>query len=284
MPLLHSGDLGIHYQVVGEGDPLVLVHGSWNDHMSWRPAIDADARASFRVITYDRRGHGRSEAAPGQGTRREDEDDLAAVIEQVAGASAHVAGNSFGASITLGLATRSPGLFRSVTAHEPPLFAIVADDQDAMAELRPTQATIDATLDHLRNGEYEQAAWLFVEEVALGPGMWDRLPAEVRETFVHNAPTWLDEQSDPGWATLDLDGLARCSVPLLLSRGSESPPWTARVLDRLAAAVPQARYQVLEGAGHIPHITHPEQYVDALTRFISRLPAPGGRAEGGSTP
>ncbi|MGW4975709.1 alpha/beta fold hydrolase [Streptomyces mirabilis] len=64
MPVLRTGDLDLYHQVVGEGDPLVLVHGSWSDHTSWQPAIEADLRPSFRVVTYDRRGHGKSEAGP----------------------------------------------------------------------------------------------------------------------------------------------------------------------------------------------------------------------------
>lgn len=268
MPLLRVADLNLSYQVVGEGDPLVLVHGSWNDHTSWQPAIDADVRSSIRVVTYDRRGHGQSGAGPGQGTRRQDEDDLEALIERLGPAPAHVAGNSFGAAITLGPAARRPELLRTLTVHEPPLVAIVADDPEAMTELRPTQASIDTALNHLRAGEHEQDARLFVDEVALGPGGWDQLPAEVRRTFVRNAPTWLDEQSDPDRSTLDLDALSRCTAPVLLSRGSESPTWLSTILDRLATALPRARRQTIEGAGHIPHVTHPQQYVAALTRFI----------------
>ncbi|MEU9211493.1 alpha/beta hydrolase [Streptomyces sp. NPDC048415] len=146
MPLLRVADLNLSYQVVGEGDPLVLVHGSWNDHTSWQPAIDADVRSSFRVVTYDRRGHGQSGAGPAQGTRRQDEDDLEALIERLGPAPAHVAGNSFGAAITLGPAARRPELLRTLTVHEPPLVAIVADDPEAMRELRPTQASIDTAL------------------------------------------------------------------------------------------------------------------------------------------
>ncbi|MEW2114197.1 alpha/beta hydrolase [Streptomyces sp. NPDC005474] len=268
MPVVRAGDVDLYYETVGEGDPLVFVHGSWNDHSSWQPAIDADAGASFRMISYDRRGHGRSEAVPGQGTRRQDEDDLAALIEELGPAPAHVAGNSFGASIVLGLAARRPELFRTITVHEPPLMAIVTDDPDAMKELRATEVSIEAALDHIRKGENRQGAQLFVEEVALGPGMWDQLPTAVRETFVRNAPTWLDEQSDPDWAKIDLDALARCTAPVLLSRGTESPVWLSTVLDRLATALPRARRQTIEGAGHIPHVTHPQQYVAALTRFI----------------
>ncbi|MCJ0868582.1 alpha/beta fold hydrolase [Streptomyces sp. AP-93] len=267
MSQVRANGVDLYYELVGEGDPLVCVHGSWNDHTSWKPAIEADMRASFTVVVYDRRGHGGSESVPGQGTRRQDEDDLAALIEELGLAPVHAAGNSFGASIVLALAARRPELFRSLTLHEPPLIAVVADDPASMAELQPTMLSVDAAMDHLRKGENEQGARLFVEEVALGPGMWDQLPEEFRRTFVNHAPTWLDEQTDPGWAALDLDALVACTMPVLLSGGSESPVVFSTVLDRLATAMPQAKRQTIEGAGHIPHITHPREYVDALTTF-----------------
>ncbi|MFK0232439.1 alpha/beta fold hydrolase [Streptomyces vinaceus] len=62
----------------------MLVHGSWVDHRTWRCVGPLLAR-SFRVLVYDRRGHGhghgRGERPPGQGGRRQDEDDLASLIE-----------------------------------------------------------------------------------------------------------------------------------------------------------------------------------------------------------
>lgn len=268
MPQVRADSVNLYYEAVGEGEPLVLVHGSWNDHNSWQPAIEADLRASFTVVSYDRRGHGQSESVPGQGTRRQDEDDLAALIEGLGHAPAHVAANSFGASIALGLAARRPDLFRSIMVHEPPLMGVVADDPESMAQLQPTMASCDAVMDHLRKAENEQGARLFVEEVALGPGMWDQLPAPLRETFVTHARTWLDEQTDPAWAVLDLEGLSACTVPVLLSRGSTSPTWFSAVLERLAAALPQAQRQIFEGAGHIPHVTHPQEYATVLTGFI----------------
>ncbi|MGW1510941.1 alpha/beta fold hydrolase [Streptomyces sp. NPDC002394] len=268
MPQVRVNGVNLVYDSVGEGEPLVLVHGSWNDHHSWQPAIEADIRASSTAVAYDRRGHGQSEKVPGQGTRRQDEDDLAALIEELFDGPAHVAGSSFGASVALGLAARRPELFRTVTVHEPPLVGVVADDHAAMSELQRTFVSFDAILDHLRKGEDEPAAHLFVEEVAMGPGMWDKLPAPIRETFVANAQTWLDEQNDPHWAELDLEGLSACQAPVLLSRGTESPAWFGTVLDRLAVVLPKARQQTFEGAGHIPHITHPEEYARVVTDFI----------------
>ncbi|MET9382145.1 alpha/beta hydrolase [Streptomyces sp. NPDC002928] len=78
----------------------------------------------------------------------------------------------------------------------------------------------------------------------------------------------MDEQTDPSWAALDLDGLSACTVPVMLSRGSVSPTWFSMVLERLAAVLPQAQRQTFEGAGHIPHVTNPQEYTTVLTGFI----------------
>ncbi|WP_189189585.1 hypothetical protein [Streptomyces albiflavescens] len=80
--------------------------------------------------------------------------------------------------------------------------------------MSPPQASIDAAPARLRKGEYRQGARLFAEKAALGPDLWDRLLAAARETFVRNAPIWLDEQCDPARATLDLNVLARCTAPV----------------------------------------------------------------------
>ncbi|MEV0410119.1 alpha/beta hydrolase [Streptomyces sp. NPDC050448] len=257
----------LSYEVVGEGEPLVLVHGSWVDHETWQRVVPHLAR-SFLVLVYDRRGHSRSERPPGRGSRRQDEDDLEALIETL-GAPAHVAGNSFGASTALGLASRRPELLRSLTAHEPPLMSIVGDeDRELRRLMQAMEAAIDGVLNALRAGEHRVGAQRFVDDVAVGPGGWEQLPERFRETFTANAPTFADEQADPDWSRLDLARLSGYTGPALLTFGSESPPWFPVIVGKLATALGHAQIRTLVGDGHVPHLTHPERYADGLTAFI----------------
>jgi pimeloyl-ACP methyl ester carboxylesterase len=116
------------YEIHGTAEiPLVMVHGSWLTRRNWDLVVPRLAE-SFRVVTYDRRGHGESERPSGQGSVREDVTDLAALIEHLGLAPAWVAGQSFGGSITLRLAGERPDLLRGIIAHEPPLFSLVSDD------------------------------------------------------------------------------------------------------------------------------------------------------------
>ncbi|MCH0540092.1 alpha/beta hydrolase [Streptomyces sp. MUM 203J] len=270
MAYVQAGEVQLHYEEAGEGEPLVLVHGSWNDHRSWLPAIGAGLGEGFRVIAYDRRGHGRSEQVPGQGTRRQDEDDLAALIGALGPAPVHVAGNSFGASIVAGLAARRPELLRTVFLHEPPLAGLVRDDPAVAPELQPVSSAIEDVRELLLRGETEAGAEMFVERIALGPGGWTSMPEALRGVFLTHAATWLDETGDPDWANLDVDALAACTAPVLLSHGTESPAWFEAILDRLAAVLPHAGRNTFRGAGHIPHVTHPQDYAATVTRWARK--------------
>ncbi|MFD7640388.1 alpha/beta fold hydrolase [Kitasatospora sp. NPDC059795] len=267
MPVIRVNGVGLYYELAGDGEPLVLVHGSWSDHGTWAAVLPALAER-YRVLVYDRRGHSRSERPAGQGTRTEDEQDLAALTEALDLAPTHVAGSSFGGSTALGLVARRPELFRSIAVHEPPLMGIVGEDPELEPLVRAMGERLESVFAHLRAGEDLAGARQFVEEVAFGPGVWDQLPEELRETVLTNAPTFLDEQADPGWPFVDLAGLSGYPGPALLTTGTESPPWFAAIISRLAEALPRAEVRTLEGAGHVPHVSHPEEFVRTLTGFL----------------
>ena len=255
----------------GAGEPLVLVHGSWSEHAAWQLAVPGLTR-SFRVITYDRHSHGQSPpAAEGPLARRRHEDDLAALIETAAGGRAHVAGTSYGGSIALGLAVRRPELFRSVSAHEPPLVGLAPSDAivgEATRDLEIVGRIIE-------KGDPEAGARHFVEHVAIGPGAWPLLPPEIHAAMIRNAPAFAAELEDPDWAELDLEALGELRIPVLLTQGDASLPWFAPIMETLAGAAPRAERATIEEAGHVPHQTHPAEYAAIVSSF-----ALGGKGAG----
>jgi pimeloyl-ACP methyl ester carboxylesterase len=259
----------LFYELNGTGDVLVLVHGSWTSHHSWDLVVPRLAE-SFRVLTYDRRGHSDSERPAGQGSVREDVTDLAALIEHLRLGPAWVAGNSFGASITLRLAGERPALFRGLLCHEPPLFSLLAQDPAVAPLLAEIGQRITAVVERIAAGDYSGAAEQFVETVALGPGTWAQLPLEFQQTFIENAPTFLDEASDPEQLGFDLAWMRGFSQPALLTLGDQSPPTFAPVVTRLAEALPRVEVGRFPGAGHIPHATHPDAYVEAILAFTRK--------------
>ena len=272
MPFEKVNNVQLYYESTGSGEPLVLVHGSWVDHTNWA-AVVPPLSESFQVVTFDRRGHSQSETGPGQGSFAEDADDLGALIEQLGLAPAHVVGNSGGAAIALRLAGKRPELFRSLVAHEPPLMALLQGRPEFKPMLEAFNQRIQAVLELLHAGDMEAAARRFVETIAFGPGAWDTLPQPVRDTFVRNAPTFLDEANDPDGLTIDLSSLANFDKPALVTTGTDSAPFFKPIAESVAQALPHSTRHSFDGAGHVPHLSHPRVYVGVVRPFCQQAGA-----------
>jgi pimeloyl-ACP methyl ester carboxylesterase len=249
------------------GEPLVLVHGSWVDHHNWDSVVPPLSR-SFRVLTYDRRGHSQSERPTAPGSVREDVADLAALIEALHLAPAHIVGSSMGGSIVLRLAGERPELFRSLIVNEPPLFSLLADEPDGQVMLQMLKPRLAAVVELLEAGNMAGGAQAFVE-IIFGPGAWEQLPTDVQKMVIFNAPTFLDEMHDPELLSIDLAGLRHFPHPALLTYGELSPPFFPPIIEKVAQALPQAERQIFPGVDHEPEQSHPELYVATVTEFIT---------------
>lgn len=266
MATIFVNGVELHHEIVGAGPPMVLVHGSWSDHTAWQPAA-ALLADDFQVVSYDRRGHSRSERPSGSRARRQDEDDLAALIEAQDLGPAHLVASSFGGLVALGLAARRPDLVRSVAAHEPPALPVFASGpQDKL--VGAVMAIVTRVLDDIDAGEAESAARRFME-VALGPGSWDLLPDGMRAAVIANAPAFAAEQRDPDCLAVDFAGLDRLGSRVLLSAGDASPLWLRAIAEELRERLPAAQAATIAGAGHVPHVTHPSELSELVKSFVA---------------
>jgi pimeloyl-ACP methyl ester carboxylesterase len=253
MPTTTVNGVRLSYTLTGDsGPPIVL-----------RELLVSTLAEHFRVLTYDRRGHSQSECPPGQGSVEEDAADLAALIEHLNLAPAHIVGLSLGGSIVLRLAARRPDLIRSLSVQEPPLLDLLADDPGQEPEMRKVLDQVSAVVARLDAGDAEGGAHQFIEAI-LGPGAWDYLPPKQQQILISNAPTFLDETRDPEAFTVDLAALATCPRPALLTYGDQSPSWFVPIVAKLATVLPRVETRVFAGAGHLPMVTHPAEYAAAV--------------------
>jgi pimeloyl-ACP methyl ester carboxylesterase len=271
MPVDKINNVNIFWELTGEkGEPLILVHGSWGDHHNWDMVV-GELSKTFRVLTYDRRGHSQSERPAGQGYVKEDIEDLISLIHHLNLSPGHITGNSYGSGIVLKTAAKRPDLFRSMIIHEPPLFDLIKDNPNAHEALQIVNGRIKAVLDLFDAGNLEKATEEFVEKIAMGPGSWEKLPEAAQKTFLYNAPTWYDEMQDPYSLQIDLSSLSNFKKPALLSSGTKSPPFFPLVIDKLMTAMPHAKRITIEGAGHVPHMSHSAKFIDMVRSFCTDL-------------
>jgi pimeloyl-ACP methyl ester carboxylesterase len=268
MAQLQLNQVLLHYDLTGVRPAVVCVHGAFLDHHDWDVVAAQLAADSFQVLSYDRRGHSESS---GTGSFDDDVADLAGLIEYLQLGRVHLVGNSLGGCLALRLAMAHPEVLRSVSVHEPPLLALLADDAETRPMVEMVQRCVQVVLDEFGAGQTEQGARRFVEEVAFGKGAWEKLPAQVRATIIGNAPTFVEENTDLSIYGIDLQALWRIDRPVLLTQGSQSPAFFGAILDRLQAVLPQVERRVLPGLGHVPQLTDPIPYAEELRTFITAV-------------
>jgi len=274
MPKVVVNGVGLHWQLAGRSGPtLVLVHGAWVDRHNWDEFVPY-VQDSYRVLTYDRRGHGDSERPSGQGRMRDDVADLAELLAHLDLAPAHVVGNSYGGMVALRLAAEVPDVCLSVTAHEPPFLHL-----DDRIRTDPRVERIDRlqreTIDRIARGDVDAGIRGFLE-IVVGPGAWVSAPEDVRRYLRAAAPSFIDDVNDPEPWTVDLAALGRFPRPIILTQGEHSAEFYGVILDAIGRSVPAARRLAIEGAGHGPHWDQPANYASAVTTAIGDSPPLSG--------
>jgi pimeloyl-ACP methyl ester carboxylesterase len=99
MPKIKTGDIQTYYESSGSGDPIVFIHGAWVNLRMWQPQVEYFSR-SYRVITYDIRGH--SETGGSARRRYSMElfaDDLVALVDALKLDKLSICGISMGGMV-----------------------------------------------------------------------------------------------------------------------------------------------------------------------------------------
>lgn len=114
----------LHYQRIGTGPDLVMIHGLTGNLAVWHLQIVSELSDHFRVLTYDLRGHGMSDAPPTGYSPDEMATDLLELMDGLEIERPVIAGHSYGADVALYLAAREPARVREVFAIEAALPAL----------------------------------------------------------------------------------------------------------------------------------------------------------------
>ncbi|RDI61710.1 alpha/beta fold hydrolase [Nocardia pseudobrasiliensis] len=115
MSHVRVGAVDTWYDVQGEGEPLLLLHGGFTDSRTFEPAVPLFTK-QFRVYTVDRRGHGRTADSDAPFSYEAMAEETIAFLEQVVGGPAHLVGYSDGANTALLVALRRPDLVRKLVS------------------------------------------------------------------------------------------------------------------------------------------------------------------------
>lgn len=293
-----------HLDTGGDGEGVVLLHPGVGNLRLWAHQVHALATAGYRVIAYDRPGHGRSPApasaperraalldAGGQGMRRADpEAELGCLVDLLGLGRFHLVGSAQGARIAAGFASRRPSALRSLTLASATLFTTYARAQQQMAGAEAADAATGVAPavapDSLPHGFAALPAW-FRE---LGPAYRQADPDGVIRWLTitgadEDAPVAPGPLPRPATGTVNaatsipgggaprpadgraLAGAAR--VRTLTLTGDADPFAPPPACRAYAAGHPGCALAIIPEAGHSPFWERPDLFNAVLLGFLA---------------
>jgi pimeloyl-ACP methyl ester carboxylesterase len=270
------------YRERGEGEPLVLVHGSASDMRTWAHQLRSLSK-SFRTIAYSRRYAWPNEPIPETAgdPMAPHVDDLLALLRQLHAAPAHLVGHSWGGFVSLLAAMQHPEAVRSLVLMEPPVLSLFVSTPPRAAELVKTFARRPRTALAIlrfgmtaavpaekayRRGDDLRGFELFARGV-LGKHAFERLSAERRQQALDNLAVDKAQLLGEGFPPLLDDEVRTVAQPTLLLHSEQSPPLFRLLADRLEELLPNVHRAEIPGASHIMHEDNPAAVTGAILGF-----------------
>jgi len=265
MPLIKAGDIKLHYEISGEGPPLLLING-YGDHTGhWfcmRPVLDRH----FRVIAFDNRGSGRSDKPDFSYTMKILAEDAAALLEAIGCARAHVFGVSMG-----GMVAQELALYYSKKVDRLVLGCTIPGGENSEY---PDAEVLAFLLDgersnRLTHAEIAREMWTYTCTDAFRLAHPEAGEEYVKITAMFPAPQHgLQRQGDAIAAHDTWDRLPDIHAPTLVIAGSEDRLVPSRNSQNLAARIPGARAVLIENAGHGFFYEAAEKAGEIITDFL----------------
>lgn len=255
--------LKLNYEIDGpEGAPcLTLSHALANNLTLWDDQVAA-LSDRYRVLRYDQRGHGQSEAAPGPYSFPMLIDDVITLWDTLGIENSHWAGLSIGGMMGYGLAQD----------HADRMLSLIACDSrpDAPPDYQAYfQYRIDTAREKGMDGLVEPTIerWFTPETVAANPPVLDKVRGMIRSTNPVGHEGCCEALKTLAFGSR----LGEIKVPTLILGGAADKGAPPDVLAEAARAIPGAKHVVIDAAGHISNLENPAQFNQAVDDFLSGL-------------
>ena len=268
MPRVPTNGIATFYEATGRGPPVVLIHGHSLNLRLWDAQVAPLVDGGYRVIRYDVRGHGRSEA-PATGYTWENYSlDLRDLLDGLGiDAPVHLVGLSMGGGIALQFAVDHPQRVASL---------VLVDSTVPGFTYSPEFSATIEELTQVARSEGPRAA---LERVWLSHPIFDgirRFPDRFEFlkgiVLAYPARDYLDETEYPQPQWQVIDRLAEIRAPTLVLVGEDDLPDFRLIADILAANISTARQEVIADAGHLLNLEQPQAFNEALLHFLDKQP------------
>ena len=261
MPNLQLDDINLYYEVEGQGEPLLFLHGLGSSSVAWEFQRQAFA-AEYRLIMPDIRGHGRSAKPPGPYNMALLAADIITLLDALEIPAAHVVGLSLGGMIGFQLAVDRPERVRSLVVVNagPEVVPRTFKERWAIWQRRLltnlfSMERIAQTIGSRLFPEPDQAE---LRQMAIAG-------FAANDKAAYKAATG----AILGWSVRRRLGQIRCPV-LLIASDMDYTPVAAKA--RYLAEIPGAKLVVIEDSRHAAPLDQPAAFNTAVGQFLASAP------------
>lgn len=223
-----------------------------------------DNKKHLRIITYDLRGHGKSDVGDGQYTIELFVDDFIALLDYLKLTKAILCGFSMGGYIALRAIERNPDRFS----------ALVLCDTMSAADSTEAKVRRANTIKQIKREGVERFAEGFLKAV-FAPQTFDAKPDiidEIKRTILSNSPLGIcGALLAMAGRTDTTEGLSKINVPTLILVGEHdavTPPSAAKSMHE---RIPNSKLYLIDNAGHMSNLENPNVFDEHLTKFLEGI-------------
>lgn len=247
----------LHTQTLGQGHPLILLHGLFGSADNWG-SIARQLSAHYQVISVDLRNHGRSPHSDSQ-TYAEMADDLLAVLDALGLEQVHLLGHSLGGKVAMQFATRYPERLHTLMVVDMTMRAYA----DAHTHLIDAMLAVDPSQVHTRS-EADKVLAASIGDVMVRQFLLTNLvKIEGQLQWRINLPALKANYRDFQAAVS-----AHFEKPSLFIRGAHSDYVQANDVADIQRHFARAEFVTLP-TGHWVHAEQPQPFIEAVARFLA---------------
>jgi 3-oxoadipate enol-lactonase len=259
---IHVNGITMHYELEGpKSAPVVtLSHSLATDMSMWDPQV-AVLKSTYRVLRYDTRGHGGTDAPEGPCTLEQLADDVKALLQVLGIPHTHFIGISMGGMIAQTLALKDPGMLRSLilcdTSSRIPEEALpIWEERIGLAQKQGMDALVDSTMERWFTPPFRGKPIPVLEKIR---GM------------IRNTPLKGYVGCSRAIMKLNLtERLSEIALPTLIIVGEEDPGTPVTASQAIHKQIKGSELVILKSAAHLSNIEQQDAFNTAVLGFLRR--------------
>ena len=241
MPVVKVGNIDMYYEIHGEGEPLILIHGAGLETSSVGPLIQMFT-SKYKVVSIDNRGVGRTDKPDEPYSIEMMAEDIIGLLNAIEIKKAHFIGSSMGGRITQVIAVHCPEMVKGL---------VLTSTAARVSPLMKTEL-----------------------EIALKtPELWEEMLKESAVLFMQRYPPTPESFYRQFVATVEFDGkdqLSQIKAPTLIINGTKDHTILRECTEELAREIPDSKLILIDG-DHLFAAMNMELLVKPALEFLEKV-------------